>query len=597
MTVVSAARQPADHVRSPSPASPPSPPAREAQPNMATLIFLLSKSRRVIAASVVLGLVSGAASAGLIWLISDLLSHSFASSPATLAAFAGCGVVLMVTRIGFMAVLGRLQQGAIFDLRTQLSREILATSLRRLEEVGASRVHAALTADIIAISEALRILPYLFINITTCVGCLGYLAWLSWPTFLALIGFGALGVLSYWFPTRGAFKLFARARARDDDLFRHLRSLTDGLKELRLSIPRRTAFLSENLEPTAADLRQLNVRGNDIFSATSSWGMFLFFVFLGLLLFGLPQIADVSTRTLTGFAFAILYIQQPISAIFDLLPMVGRGRIALDTIRALELEPVLPPGGDAQPAAGPGGFERLRITGVTHAYHREQEDDRFVLGPIDLTIARGELVFLIGGNGSGKTTLVKLITGLYTPEAGAIELDGVAITDANRDAYRQQFSAVFADFHVFESLLGIPTDADTEARVQGYLAKLHLDRKVAITDGRLSTVSLSQGQRKRLALLAAYLEDRPIYVFDEWAADQDPTFKAVFYQELLPELRARGKTILVVSHDDRYFHVADRVLRLEMGRLTAAPHIAQVPTATTALLPQGTSSCPPPPST
>jgi putative ATP-binding cassette transporter len=567
---------------------------------MTSLVSLLSRSRRVLAGSVALGLVAGATSAGMVWLISDLLSHSFAVSAASLAAFVACGVLLVLSRVGFMAVLGRLQQGAILELRTQLSREILATSLRHLEEIGASRVHASLTADIMNVSEALRILPYLFIHIATCLGCLVYLAWLSWPTFLALIGFGTLGVFSYWIPTRAAFGLFARSRTRDDDLFKHLRSLTDGLKELGLSSPKRTAFLADHLEPTAAEVRTLNVRGNDIFSATSSWGNFLFFVFLGLLLFGLPHIAAISARTLTGFAFGILYLQQPLSGIFELLPGIGRGRVALDAIRALKLAPAAAPSpAAALPAASlPAPFGRLRLTGVTHAYHREQEDDRFVLGPIDLTIARGELVFLIGGNGSGKTTLVKLITGLYTPESGAIELDGVPVTDANRDAYRQQFSAVFADFHVFESLLGVATDPETCARVQGYLAKLHLDRKVAITAGRLSTVNLSQGQRKRLALLAAYLDDRPIYVFDEWAADQDPMFKAVFYQELLPELRARGKTVLVVSHDDRYFHVADRVLRLEMGRLTAAPLApASTPIAPAALLPQGTSPCLPLPTT
>jgi putative ATP-binding cassette transporter len=564
---------------------------------MTPLIHLLSRSWRVLAGSVALGLLSGAASAGLIWLVADVLSHSFASSTTTLVAFAGFGVLLLVTRIGFMAMMGRFQQDAILELRTRLSREILQTPLRRLEEIGASRVHAALTADVLAVSDALRLLPYWFISVATCIGCLGYLAWLSWSTFLAFLGFAVLGALSYSVPTRGALALFQRSRQREDGLFKHLRSLTDGIKELRLSIARRTAFLSENLEPTVAELRTLNVRSNDIFSVTSSWAIFLFFLFLGLLLFGLPHITDISARTLTGFAFGILYIQQPISVIFDVLPLVGRGKVALDSIRSLQLEPAPPRAvASPQPAiAAPGKFECLRVAGLVHSYHREQEDERFTLGPIDLTVARGELVFLIGGNGSGKTTLVKLLTGLYAPEAGTIELDGVPIDDANRDAYRQHFSAVFADFHVFDSLLGVATDPVTAARVQDYLTKLHLDRKVTIVNGRLSTTDLSQGQRKRLALLAAYLEDRPVYVFDEWAADQDPVFKMVFYQELLPELRAAGKTVIVVSHDDRYFHVADRVLRLEMGRLLAAPPVPS--TVTTVLLPLGTSPCPPLPST
>jgi putative ATP-binding cassette transporter len=254
-----------------------------------------------------------------------------------------------------------------------------------------------------------------------------------------------------------------------------------------------------------------------------------------------------------------------VSAIFDLLPLIARGRIALDRIAALALEPVVA-GGPASAA-----FDRLVLDGVAHAYHREQEDDRFVLGPIDLTIRRGELIFIVGGNGSGKTTLAKLITGLYAPEAGAIELDGEPVDDAGRDGYRQLFSAVFAEFHVFDALLGVASDDRTAARIAHYLRRLHLDRKVSITGGVLSTTALSTGQRKRLALLVAYLEDRPIYVFDEWAADQDPAFKAVFYLELLRELRELGKTVIVISHDDRYFHVADRVLRLESGRLEAAP--------------------------
>jgi len=103
--------------------------------------------------------------------------------------------------------------------------------------------------------------------------------------------------------------------------------------------------------------------------------------------------------------------------------------------------------------------------------------------------------------------------------------------------------------------------------VREYLTQLHLERKVLLVDGALSTTALSQGQRKRLALLTAWLEERPIYVFDEWAADQDPTFKRVFYEELLPELRRAGRTVLVISHDDRYFHLADRLLRLESGQL------------------------------
>jgi len=207
---------------------------------------------------------------------------------------------------------------------------------------------------------------------------------------------------------------------------------------------------------------------------------------------------------------------------------------------------------------------------VTHTYHREQSEYNFVLGPVNLSLRPGELVFLVGGNGSGKTTLAKLLVGLYQPESGTICLNGQPVTDANREAYRQLFSVVFSDFYVFEQLLGLVTpELDTQARY--YLIRFHLDHKVRVTEGVLSTTELSQGQRKRLALLNAYLEDRPCYVFDEWAADQDPLFKELFYTRLLPELQARGKLVVVITHDDKYFHLADRLLKLEDGRLDENP--------------------------
>jgi putative ATP-binding cassette transporter len=191
------------------------------------------------------------------------------------------------------------------------------------------------------------------------------------------------------------------------------------------------------------------------------------------------------------------------------------------------------------------------------------------VGPLDLELRPGELLFVVGGNGSGKTTMAKLLTGLYAPEGGQLLWNGAAVTDQNREAYRNTFSAIFADFHLFENLRGVPSEELTGA-VEEYLRLFSLEKKLQIVDGRFSTTSLSTGQRKRLAMLVALLEDRPFYLFDEWAADQDPEFREVFYRKLLPELAARGKGVVVITHDDRFFHLAHRVIKLEYGRLVAA---------------------------
>jgi len=252
------------------------------------------------------------------------------------------------------------------------------------------------------------------------------------------------------------------------------------------------------------------------------------------------------------------------------MAVFGRVNVALEKLEDIGLSLAAHPA-EEPPPGRPGdtsSFETLELARVTHSYHQEKEDRNFMIGPISLEFRHGELVFLVGGNGSGKSTLAKIITGLYPPESGAIFLDGRPITNQNRDDYRQMFSAVFSDFHLFEDLLGLDA-VNLDAEAHDYLVQLHLHHKVKIEKGSFSTTALSQGQRKRLALLTAYMEDRPFYLFDEWASDQDPLFKELFYTQLLSDLKDRGKTVLVITHDEKYFHLADRLIKLEEGKVIA----------------------------
>jgi putative ATP-binding cassette transporter len=213
------------------------------------------------------------------------------------------------------------------------------------------------------------------------------------------------------------------------------------------------------------------------------------------------------------------------------------------------------------------GLPVVQWNDVVFSYGEEKGVEMpFSLGPISLDLHPGELVFVIGGNGSGKTTFVKVLSGLYQPSQGHVTLDGKMITDANREWYREHFSVVFSDFHLFNKLLG-QSNSQTESLAHQYLRLLHMDQKVMVRERAFSTLDLSQGQRKRLALVTAYLEDRPIYVFDEWAADQDPQYKEIFYKTLLPDLRERGKLVIVITHDDRYFHLGNQVIKLEDGKV------------------------------
>jgi putative ATP-binding cassette transporter len=381
---------------------------------------------------------------------------------------------------------------------------------------------------------------------------------------LGVFGFLIFGVLCYQLPLGRALNYLGASRRDLDALFKHFRSLIDGNKELKLHRARRAAFFNDHLEHAALSFRRKATVGDAIYALTASFGHLLIFILIGLLIFALPALQPTTTATTIGFSLVILYLLPPLEVIMSALPTLGRANVALQKIEAMGLSLTAESTGQSIPISS-DSYASLKLQGVTHAYNGE-DGDGFKLGPIDLSFRPAELVFLVGGNGSGKTTLAKILTGLYAPDEGAVYLDGEKITDETRDQYRQLFAAVFSDFFLFESLLGLSAGALDEQALQ-YLQRLQLDRKVRVIDGVLSTTDLSRGQRKRLALLTAYLEDRPCYVFDEWAADQDPLFKEIFYLQLLPELKARGKTVIVISHDDRYFHVADRILKLNYGKV------------------------------
>jgi putative ATP-binding cassette transporter len=343
--------------------------------------------------------------------------------------------------------------------------------------------------------------------------------------------------------------------------------LISGIKELKMHRARQQAFLEGPVAEAADAYQRTSFSSLHRYAATNSWSQGLYFIFIGAVLFGLVPGFDTDPSLLVGFTLVSLYMRAPMVQMLNALPTMARARVALRRIESLDLAETARAGADP---ASVGESVVVELRGVTHKYYREREDREFTLGPIDLRLESGELVFLAGGNGSGKTTLAKVLAGLYPPETGSISVDGRPVGEADRAAYREHFAFVFTDFHLFESLLGLGrggTNLDQRARI--YLELLELDHKVEIAAGGLSTTELSQGQRKRLALLTAYLEDRPVYIFDEWAADQDPTFKDIFYRRLLPDLKARGKAVLAISHDERFFDVADRVIRLENGRVLA----------------------------
>jgi putative ATP-binding cassette transporter len=540
--------------------------------------FLARDARASLVVMLAAGAVAGLAGAGLLALISRaVLRGAQASSSAPslptgwlVAAFVAlvCGrlAATYVAQLRFVA----FAQDTLLRLSMALCERIAQAPLRVVERHGAARILSTLTDDVGALTWALQVMPQVAMNCALVVGCGLYLTWLAWPVALVAAALVAVGAVGYWALHRRAFEVIVAARGARTQLFTHFRGLTEGIKELMLSRARRADFFGAVLKPAADTYRTSNFAATRHYARADAWANVMFYLLIGVILFAIPAMLDLPAETLTAYVFGMLYLLGPLWSVINAVPTLTRGQVALREVEALGLS-LDDATGEAGPSATPPRPQSEAAAGLCGAefvYDAQAGERAFHLGPIDFSLERGEIVFVTGGNGSGKSTFLKVLTGLYVPHAGSQILDGKAVAASDLPAYRERFSAVFFDFHLFDDLLGIDARAIDE-RAGSILRTLHVDDKVAIHARRFSTVALSQGQRKRLALAVALLEDRPFYVFDEWAADQDPEYKEIFYKRLLPQLRARGKGVVVVTHDDRYFGLGDRIVRLDEGRIVS----------------------------
>jgi putative ATP-binding cassette transporter len=457
-------------------------------------------------------------------------------------------------------------ENVVQHIRHRLVRKIRNTELDVLDSIGESTVYNRLTQETAIISQFQRLLTASLQAAVMVTFALIYIAFLSIHAFLITVVLVAGGIFVYM-TTRQQVVTYSRLTTRKEvEYFDSVTDLLDGFKEVKLSEQRGTDLLSDN-DQIAAELKELKQKTSSLYDANYIFSQCFFYILLGAIVFVLPRLVPTYSEVITEVATSILFIIGPLSTVVSALPAISQANVAAENIYELEQQLDQHQAGEERSRSvhPRRDFERIAFDAVEFSYRDESSNQPFSVGPLSLEIGRGEFVFVIGGNGSGKSTLLKLLTTLYFPERGQIRIDGQAVTRENAPNYRELFSVIFADFHLFQKLYGL-RHIDEQAVFQ-LLAQLGLENKTSYEDGAFTNIELSTGQRKRLALLVTLLEDRPIYIFDEWAAEQDPEFRRYFYEELLNNLKARGKTIIAVTHDDRYFDIADRVVKMNYGKI------------------------------
>jgi len=520
------------------------------------LRFLLRTSPWETTVAIAAGLASGGCNAALLgW-----LNHALAE-PARPLIYIFCALVAGKLITGQIArqSLARVSASTLAAQRSVLANSILATPLRRLEVLGTARLLAVLTEDVAAIGAALAVLPSLAVNVAVLAGGTAYLLWLSPMLGLVVAAIVGTGLVIYKILASRAHAALHRARLAQDRLFSLIRALLGASAELKRHAGRRRGFLTA-LQDSSVTVERENLDASARFGVAHSWSQAIVYLAIGAVVLARVRLG-AGDHVLTGFVLTIVYLTGPLAAAVMIGPTAGRAAVALKRIDAAGL--ALTGEQIEEKPIDSADWDRIELRGVTVRY--ESQDEPFVVGPVSLSIARGEIVFLTGGNGSGKATLAKVAGGLYEPDSGCVAVDGVVLPPGS-PVLRQLASGVLTEFFLFETLFGM-TDPGVDDKANGLLRDLMLDHKVTVREGRLSTTDLSQGQRKRLALLVAQLEGRSLMVLDEWAAEQDRHAKEWFYRTWLPALKAAGRSAIVITHDDRYFDLADRVLFLENGRL------------------------------
>lgn len=492
--------------------------------------------------------------------------EDFVNAPMALAFIASV-LVYMFLESRMVAHMASDVEELVDGLRMRLLDQIRRADLWKLERFGQTPLFESVTQSGQIISQNSQFLALTLRSVLLTGTILVYIATVS-PVAFLLIG-GLLGAGS-WFYVKLGRALDERQRAmmaEEATLFEGVSDLFDGFKEQRLNSAR-----SRDLNGTFGTVSARTTDARDQVHL-HSWQQFVFGecafnLMLGVVVFVVPTYSNSFAQELVKVSAAVFFMAAPVFGLMQSLAVMSAAEAAAGRMMELEaqLAELAEPGSDGPGQPVPTTFKELRMEGVEFAFPAPPGEPPFSVGPFDLTIRRGEVIFVTGGNGSGKSTFIKLLTGLYHPLRGRLTVDGVPIGPQRIAAYRELMATVFADFHLFARLYGLDRIDLVEAA--DLMRWVEMERVTALEGDRFGRRDLSAGQRKRLGLVAAILEKTPILILDEWAADQDPHFRFKFYREVVPALKARGLTIVAVTHDDHYFDIADRRLHMEEGKLT-----------------------------
>ncbi len=533
--------------------------------------FLKNESESFGIKILVLFAIAGVVNALIIGVIIVSLGSAPTHNTRNFLLFIVCIVAYIRIRKQAMDRNSCIVEDVIRNIRIRILEKIRKTNLLAFEQIERSRYYTSLSQDSMIVSEAAKAVSTLCSSAILLVIASIYIVHLSSQSFLIMTGLIALAVLFYRQNSSMLEKELMEASIKENQFFEKVNHLMDGFSELKINEEKCHDFFDHFLKIIADQYRELKIQATARLTNINIFAQSFFYALMGFMIFILPILVSIDHSTLIQIVTVVLFIATgPLYDVVGTLPFVERANVAIKNLRKMEaeLEQISNEKSVERVSIFKNKpFQSLQCIDIQFAYQDKEGQTLFQVGPSHFEISRGEIVFLMGGNGSGKSTFLKLLSGLYYTTQGTLLCNGMEITHKNMGDYRSYLSIIMQDFHLFDRLYGVK-NIDFDA-VNDMLIRMQLHEKTSVLeDGSFENTDLSTGQKKRMALITVELENRELCIFDEWAADQDPKFRQYFYEIYLKNLKERGKTVIAVTHDEKYYHVADRIYKMEYGKMT-----------------------------
>lgn len=478
----------------------------------------------------------------------------------------------VLTRVTFLRRTGRIGNAILLDLRRRLFTKFQRLDIGFHDKYTSGRAVSRMTSDVEAVQElVLQGIDVVVISVLTILGATVIMLSLDWR--LALVAFATyplLWLLMRWF-VKASTRAFRAVRTYSAIVIVQFIETMTGIKAVQAF--RREPRSAEIFEDVALQYRDCNVTAMRTFARAmpgiqliGNLGIVLVVLVGGWLAVG----GDVSIGVMAAFVMYLRMFFDPIQDLGQFVSTLQSALTALEKVSSvMEERPKVDD--PAEPVAMPEARGRIEFDGVRFGYL----DDTTVLPGLDLDLAAGSTVALVGTTGAGKTTIAKLIARFYDPQRGSVRLDGVDVRDLDDDTLRRHVTLLTQENFIFGGSIadniafGRPEATREEivnaARTVGADSFIEQMPKGYDTDTGKRGSRLSAGQRQLIAFSRVVLADPRVLILDEATSSLDiPTERLV--QRALSTILA-DRTAIIIAHRLSTVEIADRVLVLQHGEV------------------------------